>query len=528
MFNVRIIPPTLLALLLTPLSSVALASLLDVVMDNRCIEFSSPREVPSHSCPGVTIPRDKSRNFADEQLQCAKANFTHLRQPVEIDEEAWTDLKNVNPQAAADAIRQQPAPAWSGTINYSTHVHWDWQECRLVTDGALCGIKKVCSNSKDCTLEPKTCFANVTVHESLPCDHGQMDFDVQFTKPKLAQWNVETEGFIPRIANKYDLLAGEEEAITVTNVSGWSTHSAQLTPALSIEDPKNEYHIKHQPQNLQCRINGHDHIRFTVDTEKRIASSSPNGFSLPVTYDGEPIDPLVWSSATGKDGQLETKAYPIILKAQDYSAATIAEISREVAKDLKNIIIRIQLYEPGLFGERLRSTIYIDEAQGIQQTLNALSNNQKIRRSTLWEFKLKNDNSPRKNLYRSYIPALAYYPGKVFLSEEKLSYDNFLKPDTEYTLKLTVYQKNMPFYKQSCESEPTAWDCKWYALWGLLSPRRKEKNYFSKKSLDIKFHSHPNVDMRTHLATFWNMAKWGQLVVPVGIIALTLKATGVL
>ena len=530
MLNIpRISLTPLILILATVLSTAAPASLWDSLPENHCMEFSSPQEFPSQSCPGITIPHHKSRNFKGEELQCAREKFTHIRQPVVIDEEAWMDLKNIDPQAAADTIRQQSAPAWTGHFEYPTHLHWDWQECRLVTNSVLCGATKICSSSnKNCTYEPKTCFADITVHESLPCGHSEMDFEVQFTKPDPEQWNPDIEGFIPRIANKYDVLTGEEEAITVTNIGGWLSESTQLSPALSIEDPKNEYHIEHQPQRLACRVNGHDHIRFTVNTEKRIASSSPNGFSLPVTYDGESIEPLVWSSAMGKDGQMETQAYPITMKAQDYSAATISEISKEVTKNLKNIVIRIQLYEPGLFGESLKSTIYIDEAQGIQQTLNALSNNQKIRRSTLWEFNLKNGDSPRKNLYRNYIPALAYYPGKIFFRDEELSYNNFLKPDTEYTLKLTVYQKNMPFYKQSCESEPTAWDCKWYALWGLFSPRRYENNYFSQQSLDIKFRSNPNVDIRTNLATFWKVAKWGLLAVSVGLIALTMSAAAAL
>ena len=128
-------------------------------------------------------------------------------------------------------------------------------------------------------------------------------------------------------------------------------------------------------------------------------------------------------------------------------------------------------------------------------------------------------------MYRNYIPALVYYPGKIlFLPDETLSYDEHLDPDTEYTLKLTVYQKNMPFYRQSCESDPDAWDCKWYALWGLLSPNRYENNYFSKNSLDVTFTSNPDVDLRTWLSTFWHAIYYGQYPVYAGVIYFTFKA----
>lgn len=209
------------------------------------------------------------------------------------------------------------------------------------------------------------------------------------------------------------------------------------------------------------------------------------------------------------------------MRAQDFSAAALNEVSEDVTEKLKNIIVRVQLYEPSIFGDRLKSTIYIDEAKGIQQTLNAISSDQKIRRSTLWEFKLKNGDNPDKNIYRSYVPTLFYYPGKIFLSNEALSYDDQLAPNTIYTLKLTVYQKNLPFYNQSCESDPDAWDCQWYTLWGLFSSKRYEDNYFSKKSLDVRFRSNPKVDQRTWLSSFWHFVRYAQIAVPLGAVALS-------
>lgn len=511
-------------------------------IDNYCLQTSAPRETASRSCPGHVIPSHQTRNFRFEELRCSASHHTHVRLPTSFDEEAWLDLKNISRHEAADSLRQQPSPAWSGIINYRTYLHWDWQDCRLVTDALRCGTYEVCEMRDEltgdggtkqvikCHQEPKTCYADVTVHESSYCrdGEGKLTFDVEFLKKDIARWNPDSPGFIDRLANGYDLLPGEEEVITVSNLKNnvLTSQSARLAPTLFIEEPKNEYifnqHIHNQqPDSLSCRFRGEDEVSFTVTTRKRIGSRSPNAFSLPKAFDNEDIDPLVWQSALGLDGSREEKGYPLIMRAQDFSAAALNEVSEDVTEKLKHIIVRVQLYEPSIFGDRLKSTIYIDEAKGIQQTLNAISSDQKIRRSTLWEFKLKNGDNPDKNIYRSYVPTLFYYPGKIFLSNETLSYDDQLAPNTEYTLKLTVYQKNLPFYNQSCESDPDAWDCKWYTLWGLFSPKRYEDNYFSKKSLDVRFRSNPKVDQRTWLSSFWHFVSYAQVAVPVGAVALS-------
>ena len=528
------------ALLLVLLPSKPYASAGDTFIANYCRQTSAPRKILSSACPGHVIPAFQTRNFHFEELRCSANHHTHVRLPTSFDEEAWQDLKNISRHEAADVLRQQPSPAWSGVIQYHTSLHWDWEDCRLVTDALLCGTYEVCEkinvqtgdgNTKqveECHQEPKTCYADITVHENRYCQDGEgkLVFDVEFLKKN--HWRPESPGYIDRLANGYDLLPGEEEVITVSNLKnhGRTSQSTRLTPTLFIEDPKNEYifnqHIHNpQPDSLSCRFGGEDTVSFTVTTQKRIASRSPNGFSLPKAFDNEDIDPLIWQSAPGLDGSREEKGYPLIMRAQDFSAAALNEVTEDVTEKLKNIIVRVQLYEPSIFGERLKSTIYIDEAKGIQQTLNAISSDQKIRRSTLWEFKLKNGDNPDKNIYRSYVPTLLYYPGKIFLSNEALSYDDQLAPDTEYTLKLTVYQKNMPFYHQSCESEPDAWDCKWYSLWGLFSSSRYEDNYFSKKSLDVRFRSNPKVDQRTWLSSFWHFVSYAQIAVPVGAVALS-------
>ncbi len=498
-----------------------------------CVERYSPAEIHSESCPGLVIPEDKTRNFMGESLQCSEAHHEYTRQQTPHDEEAWQDLKNIDRTKAAEFLRALPEPQWSETLNYQTNLHWSWQNCELVTSELHCGSITYCDDDS-CTHIPLTCFADITYYEEQNCGQGQLDFNVKYIRKDDKWWHPGHKHYVDILANGYDLLPGEKEIISVSNLktSWWSSNqSEKLSPTLSIEDPRNEYSSgitinDKNADSLTCRFNGYDKVSFSVYTTKRLTSASPNAFSLPTAFDNTELEPLIWQSTTGNNGQRVARGFPLLMRAQDYSAATMSEVSEDLSTKLKSIIVRVQLFEPSIFGEKLKSTIYIDEAKAIQQTLNAISSDQKIRRSTLWEFKLKNGDHPNKNIYRNFIPALFYYPGKIILTDEELSYDDHLAPDTEYTLKLTVYQKNFPFYRQSCDSDPDAWDCKWYTLWGLFSLDRHERNYFSKRSLDVRFRTNPSVDNRTWTSSFWHTMGWAQALVPIGTAVIILKYLG--
>ena len=182
------------------------------------------------------------------------------------------------------------------------------------------------------------------------------------------------------------------------------------------------------------------------------------------------------------------------------------EFARDVGDAFKNIVMRVQLYDQSPLGWPFaRNTIYVNEGKAVAQTLNALSENQKVRRSHLWELMLATNHvDPGKNLYRSYVPWFVYYPARMVLPAESLSYENQLSPGTNYQLKVTVYQKGMSIYHQACEDDPEAWDCRFYGGWGWLSPTRYESGYFSDKSLDLDFTTPDNVNQRSYWPMFWN------------------------
>ena len=465
--------------------------------DNFCIEKSPQRNLPSLYCQGRVIPAYKSRNFKGEELLCDSGEETYTRKPVLFDEEQWRDMNNVDSAAAKEMLRKLPVPQWGGKVKYNSHLHWTWEDCQLVTTSS-CGTDRVCETEKNeegkeeekCHDEPRTCYQDVTISESVHCSDEELTYNV--TYQRIASGS---NGYLARLANGFDLLPGEEEAVTVANGAGFF-HASSFSPQVTIGEARNKYKVNTSVSGLMCRQNSHYHVDFTLLPEGRIRSRSGNAFSLPESFDGEKLPPLVW-----KDD-----AYPAVLQVQDYSHTSMTEFARDTNDIFKNLKVRIQLYDKSGWGWPFaRNTMYVEDSEGARQTLNALSDNQDVRRSQLWELMLATSSvDPRKNLYRNYIPWFAYYPARLLTSAENLSYENLPSPGTNYEVKLTVYQKGLSIYHQACEDDPQAWDCRFYAGGGWLSPSRYESGYYSDKSLDVGFTTPKDANHRSYWPMFWN------------------------
>ncbi len=481
--------------------------------DNFCIDRQWPTTRYSAYCHGMSIPAHKTRNFISEELRSNKGDHTVTRRPDLFDEEAWRDLKNTDPEAARAMLKQLPSPKWEGSASYDTHLHWSWQECQLVTSFD-CGSETVCKmvtdingNDKEvCNQEPKSCYMDQVVTESAFCSHEKLAYDVTFIPAP------EDNDYPDRLAHGYELLPGEFEDIIVDNGVGLF-HSATMSPQLTFRNPRNEYQVSrvsgshYDEGSFPCRKDHTYHVGFTVQPLKRKRSISGNGFSLPVSFDGESINPLAWGSAQNADGLRHYEAFPTALRVQDYSSATMNEFALDTGDLFKNLVVRIQLYDKSFLAWPFaRSTIYIREGEGLKQTLNAISDDQKVRRSRLWEIMLTSNGAidPAKNLYRNYIPWFIYYPARLFLPKEALSYENQLKPGTDYQLKMTVYQRGSSLYHQACEDDPNCWDCQFYAGWGWFSPTRYESRYYSDESIDIDFTTPEDVNQRSWWPMTWN------------------------
>lgn len=486
---------------------------------NYCHEIRAPVQRNSMYCSGLTIPAHKTRNFRYEQLLCTSGSDRKTRSPIAFDEESWRDQLNTDRRAAYDMLRQLPAPQWQSVIHYRTYLHWNWEACELVTSSVHCGIRRACeikTNSEGkkeqhCRDEPETCYTDIGKSDSMLCSNEQIQYEVYFRKTDESEWNPDQDTFIDRLANGYDLLPGEDETIIASNGAG-QFNTGRLYPDISFKNKRNNYQISSMTEEgfdfgpLTCKQDADYHVGFIIIAQGRIRSRSGNGFSLPVSHDGVALEPLIWQSAINRKGERQAQGYPAVLRVQDYSATALQEFARDVDDIFKHIVVRVQLHKHSCFGNLpwSGSTIYIQEGQGVLPSLNALSSEQNVRRSTLWEIGLENSSiDPNKNLYRLFVPWFVYYPGRLLFPAWKLSYENQLKPDTQYQLSLTVYQKGLNIYFQSCEDEPDAWDCQFYAGWGWFSPSRYENYYYSANSLEVSFTSPDDINLRTWWPTIW-------------------------
>src|SRR5690606_12375934 len=78
----------------------------------------------------------------------------------------------------------------------------------------------------------------------------------------------------------------------------------------------------------------------------------------------------------------------------------------------------------------------------------------------------------------------------------------YVKPNRKYKLKISMYQRGVGLYKQSCEDDPNAsvWSCG--SVIRFFGLGRREKHYFS-KDLEIPFQSAKDYDGRTWYARSW-------------------------
>ena len=496
-------------------------------IENYCVTQIKPQRYQSALCPEVVLPIGKTRNLDNEHLFCGESSALYQRRAIPFDAEHWNDLRRLDRQQAIDMLRQQPQPQWSGTINYPINLEWQWEKCELITDEKRCGYDTIVVDVRqaDGSILPKEekkarqCYVDVKHNGSMFCGSGRVDYSVLFERRDTSTWGPSHPQFNDRLANGYDLLPGETEDIQVSNKTSFLFRD-RLSPGLVINNPKYSYKIHYaiendMPNSLQCRYRGYDQVHFFVHSSNRIAASSPNGFGLPIGIDGHPIEALQWvDQANG--------AQPYMLLAQDYSAEPMGEISDEVQKKLHNIEVKVELYKEALFGKRFISKVYVDDIKSIQQNLNALSDQQAIRRSTLWGIPLSEGDDPNTNLYRQYLPAVAYYPMRLLWHTEELSYPSNLEPNTNYILQLTVYHKGLSFYHQACKDTPDDWDCRWYALWGWLSPNRYERNYFSDRSYDVAFRTGSDTQVDGWRSIFWRGVYAAQIVVPASALVYML------
>lgn len=486
---------------------------------NHCSERSigDTRSV----CQGHTLPYNRVRNKKNQWLECTGNVDNHVRYPqTETKFEDWSNaLKGPDGQKEAYLMkRKQSEIAWSGQIPYESIEVWQYEECELVTSGSACGyhtdtechMEDITENTYDdkgnvtgsrktgerqvCEdiQNPNTCWSDITYNQSLPCSVETITFDAKYVRPTEAEWNINSPGYNDAIPNKYDLLPGEVEMVQVYSNG---TQSRNIHPFVKIGDAWNEYKFNELP-TFSCAQNTNYHFSAAIHTIKRDTSkSSPNAFRLPVNWDGTPIPALVWKN--GMDQRKKTQvenAEVDKLQLDDVSGAMIALMAeqsranaeREAKKDKegissntqdkkdfaelskkpegywKNTKIKVELVRKyGYWWNRTTHDWYTSDIDSQAPTVNYLADKEDIKFSDFWIFELASQ-------------------GKLF--------EGGLKPNRNYSLEVSVYQRGVPFYQQSCEDAPDqSWRCKAWIRWAAYI---RESEYYS-KPLKIDFTTLP-------------------------------------
>lgn len=501
-------------------------------------------------CRGRAMPPDRIRNFAhsSHQLACSANSDNFIRRPQDFNFDEWQQWVQASAEKAQEyRLKNQPLIQWQGRIPYQTIEIWKWQSCYEGTSSFECGShshtrtrwQTVCSGSgedRKCSEEPyeetyyeaNTCRYEHDMWEAVHCSNEKIEYQAEFLrdpswKPGAAVKNPTMQNGIQAyhdsVPAKYDLLRGESELLQVFNTGERST---AMTPVLKVGDAWNEYQpafkLSTGGSSFLCHHDTNYSMTMTVSTLHRIANkASANAFKLPETWDGKPLPPLGWQNN-------EVGSKPTVLTIMDSSAAMVqlmAEQSRRMAERqvamldagegtnpdglneseqakkkgfYKNTLIRAQIYKVNRFWWDTQAAFDLisNDSTSIQPSNLFLSSKEEVKWSEIWNVGLEQMYQRDGHRFRQMLA----YPDSIFNGDSV-----HLRPGRSYVLKVSMYQKGVPFYLQSCEDDPHPdWHCNAVIKHTWLG--RDEYDYFSKPIL-IPFSTRNDVDSRNLWQKFW-------------------------
>ncbi len=460
-------------------------------------------------CGGRALPRNKVRKYSNVRLECSSNSSHYIRSAQNFDYDSWNAIER-DPVYSAEEKRkkmqefrhQNDKPIeWDGAIPYSTHEVWDWVEWYYGPDRAACGCTNHCHTTcstddkgnrhceEHCTCVTNSCWHDEPRHEVQHCSEEVMKYKAHFVRPSTQEWGPHLKEYHDILPNKYDLLPGEVENVQLSNSSG---RSATLSPNMEVGDAWNKYvpeiNIKETNQaRASCEFNKTYNLELGIHTRKRLIKKTPNAFRVPVNKKNNKPDALDWK-LTVKDSK-EIKTIPASIKLEDVSATMIAALarqSRNLTADLENAREKAGL----------NSNTSTKEVAKLQEKTQFWKNTQV--RVRLFEIRFGRDMRPTTNLYTNDIKAAQKGQYEIDLHGEGLSESLFrssapffqsfwaklpvhLRPDKDYELLISMFQKGVPFYEQDCESSK-----KWFC---------GEGDFYSKE-LPIGFHTPDGQDER--------------------------------
>jgi hypothetical protein len=325
------------------------------------------------------------------------------------------------------------------------------------------------------------------------CSEETLAYSAEFSKPD-ANWSPEKDAnYLDVLPNKYDLMPGEHEQISIISNFG---RTSLMVPSVDIDNAWNKYQVSIDQPRLRCEMNTTQAIRIEIKTEGRIKRKSPNAFAFPVDKQGNPRQAISRNEIGIKGGFALGQPYNIRL--QDTSNKMIlaaARQSRKFADKLdegakeeivsqqgdvgtavtngfwKDTQFRVRLYQRDFAARDIR---FSDNLYTNSGTVQAEGDDVVI--------PLEGENGVQ-SLYR------ASGPMNEILGKFWSMTDVKLTPGKDYQLRISMYQRGLPFYDSKCSKSDNCESdkAKDSAFSDELVIDFKADNRFDDRSLGQKF-----------------------------------------
>lgn len=476
------------------------------------------------------LPSSKTRHLKRQELRCSSNADNYVRRPQKysVDEfYDWRDLERDGREGRFQMFHARrkatPLIKWQGNIPYQVVEYWVWEElvygphpscgfeeCNCVTTRTKSGSSRSCSQCM------KSCNHDEDRHESWPCSREKIEYKAQYIRPTEKEWSPDLKEYYDILPSKYDLLPGEVEIVQVYSNSG---NNSGVFPHVVVGDAWNEYtmdkRINGSKSPAACRPDVTHQVNVDIHTVKRIlGKQTPNAFRLPTN--GKMID---MAYRTADDGTKKL-AVPFQLHLADTSALimkTLADQSRnlqnsieqdkqalgqdsnssrsdvvEMAKESgfdKDTKVRVKLYLEKFGRDRLMSrNVYTSDVKSrVLSNAHLYSDDADEVFAEEFEVLLAGDD----------VDDNIYVPSSMLFKNLYNDFRYNLIPGRFYRLEISMYQKNVPFYAQDCDSTPGRFYC-WV-------PLVNEENHYYSKPLEVRFKTPSDVDNRGSMQKFIDM-----------------------
>jgi hypothetical protein len=338
------------------------------------------------------------------------------------------------------------------------------------------------------------------------CSDETIDYTLSFAKPD-SKWAPGQAGYHDLLPNKYDLLPGEWEKISLLTNNGLSDdiggvgRSDTIRPSIEFENQWNEYSVHFDRDTFRCQKNTPISINAQISTDRRRVRKAPNALAVATDVYGR-ANGLKADEYYLPDGEkarlrphrilLEDSSNQVMLIAarqsrkfgnmdpESVSAVHDTKLKPISAQEMgfwKNTLLRVSFVEKSsCFGEHTK--IFAD----VLDTTSALTKsegNQLI-------IPLDGTSGNIDSFYHPYGiigKVISLFGGPVDLE---------LTPGAMYEFRVSMQQQGLPFYENGCKNN-------------ALTCNGKDVNpAMYSEDLVIEFQADPRVDRRSWLQKFEN------------------------